>query len=130
MSRTLQYKGYTGSVEVSIEDGCLFGKIQFINDLVSYEGQTVDELRESFRNAVDGYLDMCKELKEKPEKPFKGSFNVRIGSELHREAARAAREEGISLNEFVAKGVKEAVERRESPVGNTFLGRSRIAAAD
>jgi predicted HicB family RNase H-like nuclease len=115
MSKALRYKGYTGSIEVSVEDGCLFGKIQFINDLVGYEGETVDELRQSFQSAVDGYLDTCKELGEEPEKPFKGSFNVRIGSELHREAAVAASQDGISLNEFVARGVKEAIERREQP---------------
>lgn len=116
MSRILRYKGYTGSIEVSLEDGCLFGKVQFINDLVSYEGETVDELRQSFQSAVDGYLETCRELHQEPEKPFKGSFNVRIGSELHREAAVAATEEGISLNEFVARGVKEALGRREHPV--------------
>jgi predicted HicB family RNase H-like nuclease len=116
MSKILRYKEYTGSIEVTLEDGCLFGKVQFINDLVSYEGETVDELRKSFQSAVDGYLETCKELGEDPEKPFKGSFNVRIGAELHREAAVAASEEGISLNEFVAQGVKKALEGRERTV--------------
>lgn len=59
---TLEYKGYLGTVEFSAEDNCLFGKIIGINDLISYEAQEVSELKEAFEEAVNDYLDICKEL--------------------------------------------------------------------
>ncbi len=58
----MNYKGYIGSIEVSEEDNCLFGKVLALpNDtMISYDGQTVAELREDFHGAVDDYLAMCK----------------------------------------------------------------------
>ena len=53
----LEYKGYKGSVEYSKEDNCLFGKVQGLSkDLIAYEGQTLDELRKDFEDAIDGHL--------------------------------------------------------------------------
>ena len=51
MSKTMQYKGYVGSVEFSEEDEILFGKIQGIRSLISYEGKNEQELLEEFRGA-------------------------------------------------------------------------------
>jgi hypothetical protein len=53
---TLQHRGCFGSVETSVEDGCLFGSLQYISALVSYEGESIAELNEAFRAAVDDYL--------------------------------------------------------------------------
>ena len=58
----LKYKGYTGSVEYSEEDKCLFGKVQGMSkDSITYEGQTVEELTKDFEGAVDDYLALCEE---------------------------------------------------------------------
>ena len=56
MNTFLQHRSFHGSVEVSPEDNCLFGKLQFIPALVSYEGRTKDELYQAFRDAVDDSL--------------------------------------------------------------------------
>ena len=57
----LEYKGYKGSVEYSKEDNCLFGKVQGMSkDLITYEGQTLDELRKDFEDGVDSYLSGTK----------------------------------------------------------------------
>lgn len=90
MNNQLKYNGYIGSIEASLEDNCLFGKILFIKALVSYEGKTVAELDAAFREAVDDYLATCHALGQTPEKPCKGSFNVRVGHDLHLAAALAA----------------------------------------
>ncbi|XTD39774.1 type II toxin-antitoxin system HicB family antitoxin [Citrobacter murliniae] len=81
MSNMLKYKGYFGSVEFSLEDRVLHGKIQCVNDLVTYEAENLDGLQLAFEEAVDDYLDTCKALNKEPEKPMSGTFNVRIGSE-------------------------------------------------
>lgn len=116
MSNVLEYNGYTGSIEASIEDRCLFGKILFISDLVTYEAETVSDLEAEFIAAVDDYLLTCKEAGTDPQRPFKGSFNVRISPELHRKAAIEANKENISLNELTAKAIDAYVNVIVRPV--------------
>jgi predicted HicB family RNase H-like nuclease len=105
----MNYKGYIGSVEFSEEDAVFHGKVVGIKSLVSFEGDSVSSLTEDFHNAIDEYLAWCAETGKKPEKPFKGSFNVRIGSELHRRAASAASSRGVSLNAFVEEAIRQSV---------------------
>ena len=105
----LDYKGYTGSIEYSTEDGLLFGKVLGIRGLISYEGETGKALEKDFREAVDAYLEDCKVVGKKPEKPYKGSFNVRIPAELHQKAALMAMESKESLNTFVAEAIRSRV---------------------
>ena len=59
MNNTMEYKGYIGSVEFSETDQILFGKVQGIRSLISYEGTTVAELIDDFHGAVDDYLELC-----------------------------------------------------------------------
>ncbi len=105
--KLMEYKGFYGSVEASVEDGCLFGKLEFIDPLVNYEGDTVQEIEAAFHEAVDNYIESCEELGVEPQKPYRGTFNVRIGQKLHRAAAIAAKQKDINLNELV----KLAIER-------------------
>ena len=109
MSDVMTYKGYIGSVRYSEEDEVFHGKIEAINDLIMFEGTTVKELKNAFHEAVDDYLETCKEMGREPQKPFKGSFNVRIPSDLHRMAAKKATMMGISLNQLVQKALEEKV---------------------
>ena len=103
MKNTIEYKGYTGSVEYSDEDGIFFGKVQFIRTSISYEGADAVSLRQDFHDGIDDYLEMCKEKNLNPEQPFKGSFNVRVGRNLHRKLAIEAEQRGISLNSLVVE---------------------------
>ncbi|MBQ5410139.1 MAG: type II toxin-antitoxin system HicB family antitoxin [Bacteroidales bacterium] len=108
---TLKYKGYVGSVAYSEPDLVFFGKIEGIDDLVNYEGESVTELTAAFHEAVDDYLAYCEDHGLKPEKSYTGTFNVRISPMTHREIANLASEEGISINAFVKKALLEAVSR-------------------
>ncbi|MDH4216583.1 MAG: type II toxin-antitoxin system HicB family antitoxin [Gallionella sp.] len=103
MKNTMEYKGYTGSVEYSDEDGIFFGKAQFIRASISYEGKDAESLRKDFHDGIDDYLAMCKEKNLTPEQPFKGSFNVRVGRNLHRKLAIEAEQRGISLNSLIVE---------------------------
>jgi predicted HicB family RNase H-like nuclease len=109
MKGYLNYKNYLGSVEYSAEDDCLYGKVIGIRGLISYEGTSLNELKADFYQAVDQYLELCKQQKKKPETAFKGSFNVRIDPELHRNIAIKAKEENMSLNAFVKKALMNAI---------------------
>jgi len=99
----LEYKGYVGSAEVSIEDGVNFGKLLYIRDLVSYESETASGLRKAFEEAVDDYLEQCSDLGVEPDQPYKGSFNVRVSSQLHRELVVCARQANVTLNEYTLR---------------------------
>jgi len=105
----MNYKGYFGSYELSEEDGVFFGKVEFIKDLVSYEGETAKKIIFSFHQAVDDYIKTCKTAKKEPERPFKGSFNIRVGEELHRLLAIKALEDGVSINRFIKEALKSKV---------------------
>ena len=107
MKDMMSYKGYYGSVQYSDEDRVFHGKIEFIRSLVSYEGSDVESVRKAFEEAVDDYLELCAEEGRKPEKAFKGTFNVRTGSDLHRKAALFAKAKGTNLNKLVTEALEK-----------------------
>lgn len=111
MNDILEYKNYYAEVHFSGEDEVFYGKIIGINDLVTFEGTTVKELKKEFREAVDDYLATCKELGKEPEKTYKGTFNVRIPSELHRQAARYATLKKMTLNDFVRHAIDSVLSK-------------------
>ena len=108
---TLKYKGYIGSVAYSEPDKVFFGKLEGIDALVNYEGESVAELTAAFHEAVDDYLALCEDIGQKPEKSYTGTFNVRISPATHRQIANRAMEAGISINAFVKKALDEAVQQ-------------------
>lgn len=115
MNDMMKYKGYFGSVRYTDEDAVFHGKIEFIRGLVSYEGTDVASLREAFEEAVDDYLEMCEQEGITPEKPFKGSFNVRTGSELHQRAATYAQNEETTLNQLVVAALEQYLDGANRP---------------
>lgn len=121
MSNIFEYKGYQGSVEFSAEDGLLFGKVLFINDSIMFHGASVEKVEAAFHEVVDDYLLFCKEQGVAPDQPFKGTFNVRIGSELHRSAALASSRLHLNLNEFVRDAVDEKISRLDKSEVNSNI---------
>lgn len=105
MKDMMTHKGYYGSVHYSADDELFFGKIETIRSLVNYEGSDVKGLKQAFKEGVDSYLQLCQEEGLEPEQSFKGSFNVRAGSALHRKAALYAKEKGLNLNKVVTEAL-------------------------
>ena len=110
---TLKYKGQAGSIEHDLDRGILYGKLLFISDLVSYEAENLRTLEQEFRVSVDEYLADCESMGIEPNRPFKGSFNIRIGRELHKKLAMKAADEGLGLNEAVQRAVERFVLNEE-----------------
>ena len=113
MSNILEHKGYIGSVELSSVDDVFCGKILGINDLVTFEGESVRELKEAFMEAVDDYVKTCEQVNKQPEKTYKGTFNVRLTPELHKKLSMIAAAEKMTLNQFIKFALKWVVEHKE-----------------
>ena len=110
MKNILKYKDFIGSVNFSAEDRAFYGKIEGINDLVTFEGTNVDELEEGFKFMVEEHLNDCEQEGKLAEKSYKGSFNVRITPDLHRQAAQIASVEGITLNQLIQRAIQHELE--------------------
>ena len=112
----MEYKGYIGKVEFDDEAGVFHGEVINLRDVITFQGETVEELRQAFRESVDDYLAFCAERNEEPEKPYSGTFTVRISPELHRDIALRARMAGKSLNGWVIDLLGQAAALPEPPV--------------
>lgn len=106
---TLSYNGYIGSVNFSEKDGVFFGKIEGIEGLVNFEGESVTELTEAFHHAVDEYLEYCEEEGIEPHKSYTGILNVRLTPEIHSRIALLAKQTGQSINAFIRGAVEQRI---------------------
>ena len=111
MNNILEYKGYCGTVEFSSNDNVLFGKVLGINGLLSYEGDSVQALKEDFESAVDDYLESCKEKGIEPEKAYRGKFNVRVSPEVHKNLVVYSASRGKTLNSTVEEAIRDYIAR-------------------
>lgn len=111
MKDTIKYKNHLGSVRFSAEDRVFYGKIEGIGDLVTYEGRSVDELITAFQDAVEDYAVLCKKVNKPVEKSYKGSFNVRIDPELHKQASKTSASMGLSLNQLVEEAIRKYIQQ-------------------
>lgn len=110
MKDVLIYKDFVGSVHFSTDDGVFFGKIEGVNDLVTFEASSVHELVRAFHEAVEDYLALCIKAGKKHRKSYRGSFNIRTTPDVHRKAAELAARRGVSLNQLVQQALEREVE--------------------
>ena len=106
---TLKYKGCIGSVAFSEDDHVFFGKIEGIDGLVNFEGESVDEIINAFHEAVDDYLTYCAEEGIEPHKSYSGSLNVRLTPDIHSRVAYLAKQAGVSINSFIRTAVEKQI---------------------
>jgi len=109
MKDIMVYKDFIGSVHYSTEDEVFFGKLEGINDSIGFEGSSVEELKASFKEAVEDYNELCIINGKELQKTYRGSFNIRISPELHKKAVQVALIKGISLNQYIEEAIEEKV---------------------
>jgi len=133
----MEYKSYIGDVKFDADAAIFHGEVINTRDVITFQGQSVDELVAAFHGSVDDYLAFCAERGEEPDKPFSGQFMTRIPPELHREVNIAARVAGKSLNAWVTERLEMAVSepadvkagrKRPKPVPRPIKGRPARAA--
>jgi predicted HicB family RNase H-like nuclease len=105
---TMTYNGYEAIIEYDEEAELLHGEVMNLRDVITFQGQSVAELKRAFAESVDDYLAFCKERGEEPEKPYSGQFVVRVEPPLHRALVTAAKRAGVSLNKWVSTTLDKA----------------------
>ena len=110
MKNAMTYKGYAARIEFDAEDRIFFGRLTGIRDIVTFHGETVDELEAAFKEAVDHYLETCAKLGDEPNKPYSGKLTLRISPNVHAAIATAAETSGKSLNKWVSEILDQATE--------------------
>ena len=103
----MKYKGYQGHVNYDEEAKLFHGEVVGLRDVITFQGTSVDELEQAFKDSVDEYLDFCKELGRAPEKPFSGKLILRLPPEIHERAAYQAKRSGVSLNSWINQGIQQ-----------------------
>jgi len=120
----LAYKGYQGSIEY--EDGQLVIQLLHINDFITVTCESAAQAEAAFHELVDDYLATCEETGRAPDKPYKGSLNIRLQPELHRRAAMAAAATGVSLNAWIVRACEAAMSPPSQNVGEAALSRHQV----
>jgi len=114
MKDVLKYKGFIGSVHFAAEDHVFYGKVEGVNDLITFEGSTVDELEKGFKYMVDEHIEDCEKNNTPLEKSYKGNLNIRLSPELHKKAAYNASIRGISLNQYINEALEREISSSDS----------------
>ena len=105
MNNLLEYKGYHANVELDFTEKIFIGSVLGIDDSLNFHGKTVEELQEQFEICIDDYIEMCKYFGKTPEKEYKGSFNIRIPSEMHKKLDMMAISQGTKINQLIIKTI-------------------------
>ena len=116
MKNLLEYNGYHAKIEMSVEDEIFVGSVLGINDSLNFYGNTINELKDAFEVCIDDYIEMCEHYGKKPEKEYSGSFNVRVGSELHKKIDIASQEQEISINQFIINTLNDTFNNKEREI--------------
>ncbi len=106
--KPMTYKGYSARIEYSDEDECFVGRVAGIRDIISFHGESVKEIRQAFKEAMDFYLETCAERGETPNKPYSGKLMLRVPPELHAGVAAAAEVSGKSINQWAVEMLSKA----------------------
>jgi predicted HicB family RNase H-like nuclease len=125
MKDVITYKGFIGSVHFAAEDKLFYGKIEGINDLITFEGETVKQLEEGFKYMVDEHIKDCEKHNLPLEKSYKGNLNIRLAPELHKKAAQNAALRGISLNQYINEAIKKELHASEPDMEKEYKGGKR-----
>ena len=105
---TMNHKGYMARIEFDERDNIFVGRILGLHAMISFHGETVDELHDAFAGAIEDFLADCKEQGVKPEKPASGKLMLRVPPEVHGAALVAAQASGKSLNQWATEVIRNA----------------------
>ncbi len=105
----LRYKEYVGVFDFEPDARLFHGDVAGIQDVVTFQGESISELEQALKDSVEEYLSLCEKTGKKPDKPYSGEIRLRLGPGLHRDVAIAAAAAGLSLNAWMKKALEQQV---------------------
>ena len=108
----MQYKGYIAQVEFDDEANIFHGGVINIRDTITFQGESVVELKKAFKESVEDYLEFCSKRGEEPDKPFSGRFTIRLSPDQHKKAILAAEKAGKRFDSWVAETLEKAASEK------------------
>jgi len=124
----MEYQGYLGQVEYDDEAKIFHGEVVNTRDVITFQGQSVQELEKAFKDSVEDYLKFCQERGEPPDQPFSGQFLARVSPALHRRISEAAARSKKKLSVWVAEQLRlavDALDSRRSASGKARSGKKQ-----
>jgi predicted HicB family RNase H-like nuclease len=117
----ISYKGYIGIAEVDFDAKVIHGRLVGLRDVVTFEGDTIAEAEQAFRDSVDDYLEWCAKRGRPAQKPFKGNLMIRVKPSIHRDLAILAETQSRSINavaaeaftKYIASGDSDCIKQAE-----------------
>jgi predicted HicB family RNase H-like nuclease len=103
----MKYKGYFGEVSFDDEAKIFHGDVIGLKDVITFQGKSVDEIEQAFKDSIDDYLDWCEERGEQPEKTCSGNIHLRMSSDLHAHLSLEAMRQNISLNTLINEKLRK-----------------------
>ncbi|MFN8468893.1 MAG: type II toxin-antitoxin system HicB family antitoxin [Caldilineaceae bacterium] len=111
----MEYNGYIAKVDYDDEAGIFHGEVVNLRDVITFAGESVPELRQAFQESVDDYLAFCAARNEAPEKPYSGTFTVRVAPEVPRAVSVQARMANKSLNSYINDLLEQSLHQAAQP---------------
>ena len=75
---------------------------------MGFHADSVEELKQAFREAVEDYIETCARIGKEPRKLYSGRVMFRVDPEVHRKAVLAAELSGKSLNRWAEEALDRA----------------------
>ena len=122
MINTMSYQGYSATMVFDTEDKIIVGRVQDIDDLIAFHGESIAEFESNFHAVIDDYLAAAKALGSPAERPASGKVMLRIAPQVHAAALKAAARSGTSLNKWAESALGKAA--RRTPVGSSPSGQA------
>lgn len=113
MKNMIKYKDFFASICYEDTTSTFWGKVEGIEDVITFESNTIEGLKKEFKEVIDEYIKECNMLNKNPHKEYKGSFNIRIQPVLHEKAVLFSKQFNMSLNQFVEMAIREQIEKCE-----------------
>jgi predicted HicB family RNase H-like nuclease len=104
---TMTHEGYLATLEIDEDAGVIHGRVINANAVLTFEGETLAELRTAFADTIACHRDWRQDRGLAPDKPYSGTLSLRIAPELHRRVAEQAAKAGESINQFIAERLEE-----------------------
>jgi predicted HicB family RNase H-like nuclease len=105
----MEYKGYTALIRYSTVDGCYIGKVVGISDQIIFDGGSLDEIRKTFEDDVDSYIQYCHKKGRKPNAPV-SEIMVPVSPALYARIVGKAENEGVPVSTVMETALQKFVQ--------------------